>query len=497
MKADIFLISKAFIILLIMLFSFCYNYLVLPFSIKNPILKSNNNLITASEYLQYIKNSLIATKFYIGTPEKEIEIYLTMDRYDFILGEGFCIKNSNSYYNPSFSSTFEKDAMTVFGPLYTNATMSKDNFLFFNTINLTQNNTIDKINFIYGKASSNIFEINDPNTCCGYFGLQSTLGIDYFEYHSLIYQLKSNRNINNKYWSVIFYDNDKSKIRNNDGIIVLGLTENDYKTIFNINDDDNSYNKTYSPEYGYKTKNWEIKFNEIYYYINNKNYSFFSNIQGQLIIDYNFIMCNSDYFNSIITNFFNKYINEGICYIDKNETIKKFSQKDTQLINVIICNKNKFKDIKKFPTLYFKHIDLNKIFEFNYKDLFQEFGNSLIFSIVLDEENKSHWAFGRIFFKKYQIIFDNDQKTYTYIKSSDIINNETSKESKENYKIIILKIMVIAFLLIGFGAGLFLGKKLWDKNRKKRANELEEDYEYVNGNNVKEDSKKNGLYEDK
>ena len=148
--------------------------------------------------------------------------------------------------------------------------------------------------------------------------------------------------------------------------------------------------------------------------------------------------------------------------------------------------------MKKFPTLYFKYINFYKIFEFDYKDLFQEIGNSLIFSIVFDEENKSHWALGRIFLKKYQFIFDNDQRTITYIKS----NKTKSKDSinnNNNSTVLILKILLIAFLLIGFGVGILVGKKLWDKNRKKRVNELsDDDYDYQ-ANNLENENQEKGL----
>ena len=461
-------------LLLITLISFCNNYLIIPFTIKKPTIKTKNNLIDASEYLGYIKNNQLTTNIYIGTPEKEIEIYLTMETYDFFLGKGFCLQNPNSPYNPTFSSTYKNEAyITIFSALFSNGTQSKDNFTFYNNLSLTQNNSIGQIEFIYGIASNQIFEIIFPDMICGYLGLQFTLSTDYTEYHSLIYQLKTLSKVESKYWSILFYD-EKDKINNYDGILAIGLNESDYKTFFN---NDNDYNITHSAEYGYKNRFWELKFNEFYYYINKRNYSFFTDIYSQIIIDYNFIICNEAYFNSTKTYFFNKYIEKGICYIDKNETSVKTGKADTRLINVIICDKKKFKDKKKFPTLYFKYIDFYTIFEFDYKDLFQEIGNSLIFSIVFDENNKNHWVLGRIFLKKYQFIFDNDQRTITYIKR----NNTKSKDNNKNNlsTTTILKIMLIIFLLIGFGVGIFVGKKLWDKNRKKRANELADDeYDY-------------------
>ena len=473
----------------------CNNYLVFPFTIKNPILKGSNNIINASEYIKYTKNNQIAINVYMGTPKKEIEIYLTMEQYDFIVGKGFCVQNPNSLYEQTFSSTYKKIPSTFFSPLYTNGSLSKESFLFYNNLNFTQNITIEEIEFIYAIASPYFYDNINSDSCCGYLGLQFSSGYEYFELNSLIYQLKMNRIINSKYWSIIFYDKDEKKKSNNfDGIFVLGINENEYKDIFNIKSEDD-YNKTYSVEYGYKNKNWEIKFNKIYYNLNKQDFSFLSDIQGKLVVDHDYIICSINYFNSILNNFFNKYINEGICHIDKNQTLKKTKKDDYQLINVIICNKNKFKDMKKFPSLYFKHIELYTIFELNYKDLFQEIGNSLIFSIVLDENEKYHWSFGRIFLEKYQFIFDNEQKTITYIKTYKNINKEEFVQ-ENNKLIIILKVMIIAFLIVGFGLGLFLGKKLWDKNRKKRVNELDDDYDYSEKKDKNENQEK-GIFEEK
>ena len=315
-------------ILLTILISFCNNYLIIPFIIKNPTIKMKNNLITASEYLEYIKNNLITTRIYVGTPEKEIEIYLTMETYDFFLGKGFCLQNPNSPYYPSLSSTYKNDEHIItYSSLFYNGSQSQDSFIFYNDLNLTLNNSIDQIEFRYGIASDEIFDIIYRDIICGYLGLQFTYSSDYLEYHSLIYQLKSRRKIKNKYWSLIFYENEEDKINNYDGILAIGINESDYKTFFN---NDNDYNITHSAEYGYKNRFWEIKFNEIYYYINKQNYSFFTDISAQIIIDYNFIICNEAYFNSTKTNFFNKYIEKGICYIDKNKTLIKTGKENTR-----------------------------------------------------------------------------------------------------------------------------------------------------------------------
>ena len=105
---------------------------------------------------------------------------------------------------------------------------------------------------------------------------------------------------------------------------------------------------------------------------------------------------------------------------------------------------------------------------------------------MLDENNKRFWNFGRVFLKKYQFVFDNDQKTITYIginninqkqrAKDDIKTNNTNFFKNNTYIIIILAIVII---IIAVFVGIFLGGKIYNKNKKKRANELDDDYEYI------------------
>ena len=159
-----------------------------------------------------------------------------------------------------------------------------------------------------------------------------------------------------------------------------------------------------------------------------------------------------------------------------------------QLLNIIFCYKNKISinEIKSFPTLFFKHVNLNQIFEFNYKDVFQETKNFYVFKIMLDENNKRFWNFGRPFLKKYQFIFDNDQKTLTYIGINTLTPNKKAKDDiKKNNtnffsnKLYLIFILAFIIIIIAVLIGLFLGKKIFNKNKKKRANELDDDYEYI------------------
>ena len=85
--------------------------------------------------------------------------------------------------------------------------------------------------------------------------------------------------------------------------------------------------------------------------------------------------------------------------------------------------------------------------------------------------------------KKYNFIFRLDEKSIGFI---NIINKDEKNEKEKQKEIIenkkkfeIIWIIILSVLLLGIILGIFVGKKIWDNKRKKRANELvDDDYEY-------------------
>jgi hypothetical protein len=75
----------------------------------------------------------------MGTPLKEVEIYLTMDQYDFLLGKGFCLSNPNSKYDPLTSTSYTKSGATMTSSLYNNGSISEDNCNFYTELDLSKN----------------------------------------------------------------------------------------------------------------------------------------------------------------------------------------------------------------------------------------------------------------------------------------------------------------------------------------------------------------------
>ena len=240
---------------------------------------------------------------------------------------------------------------------------------------------------------------------------------------------------------------------------------------------------------------YEIKFDEIYYNLNNQNHTFHKFTQGIFVFDYDYIISNEDYFNSIKNIFFNTYLEKGICFIDKQKKYIKTRKYDMQLLNILFCEKNKIEinELKKFPKLYLKHIGLYQIFEFGFEELFLETKNYFIFKILLNEEKKSFWNFGRLFLKKYQFVFDNDQKAIFYLGINDFNKKSKTGEDNQNnndtlkYKLYLFFILAILIIGIAVAIGWYFGKIIFNKQKKKRANELDDEYEYIEKkNNINE-----------
>jgi len=79
--------------------------------------------------------------------------------------------------------------------------------------------------------------------------------------------------------------------------------------------------------------------------------------------------------------------------------------------------------------------------------------------------------------------------------NDDKENNLDNDNNGNSYlKIINLEILLVVFLLVGIALRFYFGKLKWVKNRKKRANELNDDYNYIEND---KENKKEALFSDK
>ena len=173
----------------------------------------------------------------------------------------------------------------------------------------------------------------------------------------------------------------------------------------------------------------------------------------------------------------------------------------------ISCEKSFNDEIKKFPTLYFKHVGYNYTFELTNKDCFKKVDDQILFLIFYDPWSPDTFKVGKNFMKKYNFIFRGDARQIGFINykqedgnnddkqggnEGDSENPEKREEKKKaEFRKQLLWIILLVALLIGIIIGVLVGKKIWDNQRKKRANELiDDDYEYSSKNNGEEPDKK-------
>jgi hypothetical protein len=178
--------------------------------------------------------------------------------------------------------------------------------------------------------------------------------------------------------------------------------------------------------------------------------------------------------------FFGYYYSKGLCYYYYDRVIEGFYCVKSENFNE--------NTLKTFPTLYLEHNQLNYTFKLTYLDLFVEKDGKYWFLIGVKNSYSNDWYLGYPFLRKYQFAFNQDAKSISFYnqdsKEEDSETNKDSKDKDANNKlnknltyIVLIVLSWIVFILLGFLLGRYLCKKYKEK---KRANELDDDYEYIN-----------------
>ena len=461
---------------------FINSYIVLPFDILKKTINTSLEIEKQLEY--FLEKEKVISTISFGEEPTGLELYLSLNEYTFFLSNDACFSSTKSSYNPFLSNSYKN--ITDYIDLYVNLKQycrAIEKCSIYNDIYLNKNISISNISFLFGV---NVFagKIDNSSKICGNLGLQIYNSKNQFRNDYFVNSLKQSKIIDSYTWTILYMNSsiEKNDILNytnkdHDGILICGINEEDYNSIF-------------------KTKNikavkaeartsgslyWDITGVKVSYeYTKNKegNYESLNNritFSNQI----NHIRCTESYFNSIKSTFFEVPIKNNICTI-----IEKVQPMGS---NIIVCDKEIMKQISEFPKISFYHKDLDFIFELTYNDLFIEYNNKILFLAVYNSYDQNIWYFGKIFMKKYPFVFDYDKKTISFvniynINKSDNDKNHEPEKGEEAYtfwdyfKIFIIIILIVLGIIIG----VVIGRLLWYKNRKKRANELDDDYEYSN-----------------
>ena len=205
-------------------------------------------------------------------------------------------------------------------------------------------------------------------------------------------------------------------------------------------------------------KTWGINFKQVSF--NHTSVSSFSAI-SLIKVEYNFI---------VAPNNFLPVLQREFLYL--SEIRDKCRLLTSHKYQFILCDKDL--NIEKFPKLEFYSDDLDHTFTLDGNDLFvyDEKNDHLLFLIVFDRYNlvETFWELGLPFLLKEKLFFNLEKENL------GVCLNEKSS-IKQNSLYTLINIAIITFLCsLVIGLIFMLPSK---KQRKKRINELEEDFEYV------------------
>ena len=401
-----------------------------------------------------LKNTYIEVEASFGLNMDKFKLELDIGTQATVIPDVECSECKNvKRFNISESNSFieEKKDIPYTGEKFRQGTFGNDNFKLGNS-----DNDNLKISFVVAK---NYYIFTNTHNYA-FLGLKSYVNGSQYKLN-IIEQMKDNDVISNSTWFLNF-DSDTT------GKFVIGtLPHIKYKDIYSF---DNSYIQNCEEPYIYALKMQEIYYGKIANYDQRKtgdknHWTVKFNINTRLF------KCPSDYGDILHNNFFSKQIEDKIC-------------KQGILVDNYIyyyCYKDKFK-MSEMDNLNFvadfRTVD-NMTFVFEPKDLFYEHDGILYFLVIYihDEydlpSGDTEWEAGTLFLKKYMLTFNRNKQISFYTKK---IGKDDEKPKNENLKyIIIISILSVVFLAcIAFL--IYYIMKI--KPRKKKANELDDDFDY-------------------
>ena len=250
--------------------------------------------------------------------------------------------------------------------------------------------------------------------------------------NNFINQIHSN--LKNVDYSFTFKFEANNSEKNIDGLLIFGLEsieKNKKNEIIPI-----YINKN-------KNGNYEWRFGIDQITIDNQLYEFNNDHELMINTDIEGIEIPYSFYNKLNKLYFNNYYSSKIC---QSEIVNNF-------YIMISCKSDKFtiKDIENFPKISFLKFKIGYNFSFSGEELFYQMDNLYIFKIIsFLERYKTDFKLGRIFLKKYQVIFNSDSNCLLFYKNPNIkhINNI---KIKKNIVLLTISYIIIGILFLGIG----------------------------------------------
>jgi hypothetical protein len=275
--------------------------------------------------------------------------------------------------------------------------------------------------------------------------------------YNFIKQLKKANAIKNYYFTIKYTDDTHGNL------IIGDLPENydnkfhgvEFKDTYVINPNDPS--------------SWNMEIDSIYTkFGNNEDKTDLGKASIFFRLNLGITFGTQEYLEELKKSFMDEQIKNGICFEQK-----------TSYYYTYYCKKSV--NFSKMKNLYFYNKELDYNFEFTYKDLFyyNELDNNYYFLIEFEISQNKRWLIGEFFFKKYQLIF-NQEKRKIGIYNGKLDNTKIEDQSwlsSNKWYLVLIIFLVILLIVISILAYLYI-KSI--SKRKKKANELDDDdYEYT------------------
>ena len=417
---------------------------VILLPLKKDFIKDDSNF-----EISQLESSKIYTEINVGKPNQSIKLYLNFNYYITYI----FTSQANGVYNPSKSLSYCNISKAIYYSSPFEKGFKSNESLFFNTYNKT---ILEVDNYSFDLVT----KIKDDSDL-----KDGIIGLKLFDNKyrgdpllNIIIQLKKRHFIESYGWSIKF---DK----NENGLLSIGAYPHEYD------------HQNYSTEYfkqilsGWRATGvfWEIEFSNI---ITGYGNYIESTTKCEMQIETGLIFGTDEYYKLVKKEFFDQKINEAKCYQDTSTS--------SNYINFKYFYCTDFESVKEFKGIHFKHNDLDKDFFFDYNDLFIKKNNKYYFLIAFRPSTNVNWIIGYPFFKKYEFVFQPDKKligTYiAYPKGS--INDDDDKNNKKNISIIFLICLVCLLFIVISVLAVFVYKLLKKRLKKKRANELDDNFDY-------------------
>ena len=184
----------------------------------------------------------------------------------------------------------------------------------------------------------------------------------------------------------------------------------------------------------------------------------------------------SDYKEYVLENFFNKEPAKSKCMNETSEDSNFY---------IIKCDKDI--DLSEFDNLTFYNDEMELSFTLTAKDMFVSVDKFKYFKGMMPFDSSifenEPWSFGTLFLRKYQIIFDNDNKIMGFAKNNTDYEEEEETNSGGHFPW--FTVLLIIGIILFIGAAAYLVLFVFKKEKSQSPYQIHEDVDYnaSNSNN--------------